>query len=258
MPRKIRKYGNSGLNHCIIRGINKCDIFFDDNDRKKFLYEVKEYKEKYNIKIGAYVLMQNHVHLVTKSEGNNLSKFFQSIQIAYSAYFNKKYERVGHLFQNRYRNKTIENAEYLKNLIKYIHFNPEKAGIGLATEYKWSSYKEFLYDEKIIDKKMILSYYSDNVEEAIEIFAKEHSQKLDGYYSNYTIYEMINRLTDDQVKYIINEIEEKMDNSKKDIWDNNEKNQIIKELTEIEGISVAQISRVTGINVKAINKIKQL
>jgi hypothetical protein len=104
---------------------------------------------------------------------------------------------------------------------------------------------------------MILSYYSDDIEEAMILFNKDHSQAIEGYYSNYSKYEMVNRLTDEHVKYIINEIEDKLDKSQNDIWENSKKNQIIKELVKMEGISVAQISRVTGINVKAIKKIKR-
>ena len=62
MPREKRNFGTSGLNHCIIRGINKSDVFFDEQDRYKFIKVLKEFKEKYKVEIGAYVLMQNHVH----------------------------------------------------------------------------------------------------------------------------------------------------------------------------------------------------
>lgn len=141
--REARKLTQSKLYHVIIRGINRQDIFFDNQDKRKFKKELKKAKEKFEYSLYAYVLMPNHVHLIIYDKDNNLSKIMHSILVSFSEYTNKKYKRNGHLFQNRFKSKPIENNEYLKTAIKYIHYNPEKAGIGSYNEYEWSSYKEY-------------------------------------------------------------------------------------------------------------------
>jgi len=258
LPRTKRYFGTSRLNHCIIRGINKSDIFFDEQDRYKFIKVLLEFKEKHNVKIGAYVLMQNHVHLVTECDNEKISDFFHSILISYSSYFNKKYERVGHLFENRYRNKPIETEEYLRNVVKYIHFNPEKAGICKASNYKWSSYKEFFKKDTWIDKDMILYYYSENLDDAIKIFEKEHCGELNQHYENYVEFEMVDKLTDDQVKCMIDDIEKSVLQRNHSIWDDSYKSIILKETLKVKGVSLNQISRVTGTNRKILNRLKSV
>ena len=132
------------LYHVIIRGINKQDIFIDDQDKRKFIKEVFLAKEKFEFKLYAYVIMPNHVHLVIKEKQIDISKIMHRIQLAYSEYLNIKYSRVGHVFQGRFYSKNIENEEYLKSVIRYIHFNPDKAGIIRYDQYQWSSYKNYI------------------------------------------------------------------------------------------------------------------
>ena len=129
MPRGARLKSSLGIYHIMIRGINKNNIFFDDMDRKTFMKYLLEFKKKYDIRILAYCLMSNHVHILVKDEHDNVSKAMQSISIKYSQYFNEKYERCGHLFQNRFKSEIVESLDYLVNVIDYIHCNPKKAGI---------------------------------------------------------------------------------------------------------------------------------
>lgn len=174
MPRAKRDFGTKEINHCILRGINKRDLFFDNQDRYKFLKCLKEFKLKYEIKVGAFCLMPNHVHLLMHGKHEKISEFFKSVEISYAAYFNKKYERVGHLFQNRFKNKIVHDEEYLRNVVKYIHFNPEKAYIDKATNYRWSSYKDFFKKETWLDKEMILEYYDNDKKKALKNFKVQH------------------------------------------------------------------------------------
>lgn len=157
MPRMARKVSDSRVYHVILRGNAKQDIFFDNQDNNKFLKEIDETKEKYDYDLYAYCLMTNHVHMVIYDKNNKLSKILQSMTISYSSYFNKKYEREGHLFQNRFLSKNIETGEYLLNVCRYIHQNPVKAGISDMKDYVWSSYQEYIGKEKRIEKKQILS-----------------------------------------------------------------------------------------------------
>ena len=147
----------------MIRGINKEKIFYDNQDKNKFLKILKETKERYKYEIYAYCLMNNHVHLLIFDLKNNISNCLKSLEITYALYFNKKYNRVGHLFQNRYKSKAVENERYLLKLVQYIHKNPEKAEICLTGEYEWSSFNEYLYKSKIVDCNFILTVFDNDI-----------------------------------------------------------------------------------------------
>lgn len=159
MPRMARSKSYTKVYHVILRGNDKQDIFFDEQDYKKLIKEFKNIKEKYGCELYAYCLMTNHVHLVIYDKNNILSKIMQSLEVAYSAYFSKKYEKTGHLFQNRFLSKEVETREYLMQVCRYIHQNPVKAKISTVDKYKWSSFKEYVNGEKIISIKMLLSLF---------------------------------------------------------------------------------------------------
>lgn len=159
MPRMARKASNTKVYHVILRGNDKQDIFFDEQDYKKILKEIVNTKEKYKYELYAYCLMTNHVHLVIYDKNDMLSKIIQSLAVTYSAYFSKKYEKTGHLFQNRFLSKEVETSKYLMQVCRYIHQNSLKAKISTVDKYKWSSFKEYIYGEKIISTKMLLSLF---------------------------------------------------------------------------------------------------
>ncbi len=178
MPRNCRENQKSytGIYHVILRSINQQEIFYDDIDRRKFL---KETKEKYHYDLYAYVLMHNHVHLVIMDKEDKLSKIIQSLAISYALYFNKKYNRIGHVFYNRFKSKYIENLPYLLNVIRYIHFNPEKAGICQDSKSYWSSYHEYFHFSKLVETDNVLKMAGMNKKD-FEIFHIEY-EKIKGY-----------------------------------------------------------------------------
>lgn len=258
MPRISRKYSPINVYHITIRGIDKQDIFYDEKDRYKFIDIIKEIKEKYNYQIYSYCLMDNHVHLVIYDKEKNISKIMQSIQISYAFYFNIKYERTGHLFQNRFFSKEVENREYLKMVCRYIHQNPEKAGIAKTEDYKWSSYKEYIGKTKIIDNRMLLSIFSENIEEAIKGFIKFHNINSDSNkeeeIKNMIEYEMCEKMSDEEMRRHICELLE-IENVH-DIVKYNAKirNEKLKKLKCFTNISISQVSRILGINRKMIER----
>ena len=90
-----------------------------------------------------------------------LSKTIQSLLVRFVHYFNNKYERVGTFVQNRFKSKAVENKEYFIDVCRYVHRNPEKAGICKTEEYEWSSYKEYIKQRKIVDKDILLYYFNN-------------------------------------------------------------------------------------------------
>ncbi len=159
MPRLARKESCTKVYHVILRGNNRQKIFLDEQDYKKFIKEIEKTKEKYKYELYAYCLMTNHVHLVVYDKNDMLSKIIQSIAVSYSGYFSKKYEKVGHLFQNRFLSKEVETREYLMQVCRYVHQNPVKAKISRVNNYNWSSFNEYIYGEKIVSTKMLLSLF---------------------------------------------------------------------------------------------------
>ncbi|MFC1829319.1 transposase [Thermodesulfobacteriota bacterium] len=149
MARPWRIEYEGALYHILSRGNQKQDIFLSDVDRRLFLDTLGEMTSRYDIDIYAYVLMNNHYHLLLKTHLANLSKAMQWFGTTYTRRFNIRHDRVGHLFQGRYKSFMVENDAYLTQLSCYIHRNPLRAGIiPRLAEYSWSSYPTYAYRKK--------------------------------------------------------------------------------------------------------------
>ena len=146
MPRTARENSNTGIYHVILRGINRQNIFEDDEDKQKFLFILREMKELCDFSIYAYALMDNHVHLLIKVGSLPLEHIFKRIGGKYVYWFNKKYQRTGHLFQDRFKSEPVEDEEYLLTVICYIHYNPPRGGLSPDLNYTYSSFGDYLFD----------------------------------------------------------------------------------------------------------------
>lgn len=129
MPRRARLDAPGILHHVMVRGIEGCPIFRDDQDREDFISRIRQRVKKTGTKILAWVLMSNHVHLLIFSGPRGISEFMRSLLTGYAIRYNLKYQRSGHLFQNRYKSIVCEEDPYLLELVRYIHLNPLRAGI---------------------------------------------------------------------------------------------------------------------------------
>lgn len=176
MPRRAREKCEHSIYHIMVKGNNKQDIFLDEDDKVEYLKRVKRYKEKYKAKIYAYCLMSNHVHLLVYDNGQDISKIMQSLNLSYVIYFNKKHDRSGHLFQDRFKSVMVKKDAYFVEVSKYIHLNPVKAYMAkTAEQYKWSSssiYSGKYEKYEIIDNTRILAYFSADYKESIKLYAE--------------------------------------------------------------------------------------
>ena len=129
--------------HVMIRGNQKQRVFLEDRDFEKYLGLLKRYKRKYKFKMYAWCLMPNHVHLILEvNKPTELAKIMQGLNIAYSRWFNKKYGKVGHLWQGRYKSMIIDKNKYAFDCINYVEINPVRANlIQSPLDYAWSSFK---------------------------------------------------------------------------------------------------------------------
>lgn len=184
MPRKGRQQSDSGLYHVILRGNNRINIFLDDQDRNRFLSALLRAKGSGSFKLFAYCLMDNHVHLLISENTDSLSICMKKICVRYVAYFNKKYERVGHLFQDRYRSEPVERDDYLLVLLSYVHNNPVRAGLVYDPAlYRWSSCAHYYgnggAETLLVDKHDLLNLISEQETRAINIIRQFSSEGLE-------------------------------------------------------------------------------
>lgn len=140
--KKNQNLGSGVPEHIIQRGNNRQVIFGCEDDMKCYFTWLKEYSKKYDVKVHAWVLMTNHVHLLcTPSSGTAISQMMQSLARMYVMYFNRAYRRTGTLWEGRYKSCLVQEETYLLQLYRYIELNPVRAGmVEDPAEYSWSSY----------------------------------------------------------------------------------------------------------------------
>jgi REP element-mobilizing transposase RayT len=171
MPRRARKKGESGIYHAMLRGINKQTIFEDEEDYEKFKRILNACKKISGYELIAYCLMGNHVHLLIKVNKEELELIFKRLGSRYVYWYNNKYQRTGHLFQDRYKSEPVDSDTYFFAVLRYIHQNPVKAGLSSdAASYQWSSYKDYTHKSGITDTGMALSMFSEESVEALSLF----------------------------------------------------------------------------------------
>jgi len=155
MARKRRVLRTGMMYHVMGRGNERKVIFKDDTDRELFLKVWEEGLEKYEGICHAWCLMDNHYHTMVETLLPNLSEMMRWIGTTYTVRFNRKYGRVGHLFQGRYRAEVVSDESYTKRLILYIHMNPVRrkkknqeryyvGGMEELLNYRWSSHRGYL------------------------------------------------------------------------------------------------------------------
>lgn len=159
MPRSSRKISPTGVYHVMLRGIDRNNIFVDDQDCRKFvkiLHQVTSPKDKDGnplspyCNIHAYCLMSNHVHLLIAEGVESLSETMRRIGVSYVSYYNKRHSRLGPLFHDRFRSEPVGDAGYFITLLRYIHRNPVEAEmVDAPDQYQWSSWHEYAGSIKV-------------------------------------------------------------------------------------------------------------
>ena len=144
MPRKARLDAPGTLHHVMMRGTEGRSIFREDKDHQNFLSRLAQISEDTEARILAWTSMSNHVHLLMFSGSQGISKFMRRLLTGYAVWYNRKYHRTGHLFENRYKSIVCEEEAYLLELVRYIHLNPLRGGIVKNMEeldrYPWSGH----------------------------------------------------------------------------------------------------------------------
>jgi len=158
MPRQSRQLASSGIYHVMLRGVNRDAIFLEDEDYERFLHTLVLVKTASGCQLLAYCLMSNHVHLVIRVAGEPISAVMKRLGVRYASWFNRKYGRVGHLFQSRFASLPVEDDSYLATLIRYVWNNPVVAGLVATPEqYLWSSRRHLTRDSVVVDTHRLRS-----------------------------------------------------------------------------------------------------
>lgn len=174
MARPLRIQFQGAFYHITSRGNEKKDIFQGDKDKEKFIQILTSVVKKYRWVVHAYCLMSNHYHLLVETPLINLSEGMRQLNGVYTQSFNKRYDRVGHLFQGRYKSHLIEKENYLLEVCRYIVLNPVRAEtIKDPIDWDYSSYgitaginkrNQLLYPD------LILSFFSESLNAAQKIY----------------------------------------------------------------------------------------
>jgi len=134
-----------GTYHVMLRGNDGQAIFFNNEDQCKMCLLIQEGVERFGHSVVAFCFMSNHIHLAIQVNQVDLSRIIQNLSFRYTRYVNLKQKRIGHLFQGRFKSILVDSNRYLKELVRYIHLNPVRAGIvSLPEQYQWSSHNTYL------------------------------------------------------------------------------------------------------------------
>ena len=251
MPRVPREKSPSGLYHAMVRGINKEQIFKDHEDRIVFLEKLMKVKERSECKIYAYCLMNNHIHLLIGEGKETIGHVMRRLGSAYAYWYNQKYNRVGYLFQGRFRSEPVNADSYLLTAVRYVHQNPVKAGIVLdCCDYPWSSYNEYINPEEsargIADTELVLDMAA-----GLKQFKDFHRD-----YDNISMIDIEAdiRITDGHAKELI--IQVLAGKTAVDIlkMKKPDRNKLIRDLKALPGVSQKQIMEVTGLSRSIIQR----
>lgn len=151
MPHTQRKLGESGFYHIVAKGDGAQIIFESDKDRIRYLDTLEQAVHEHGIRLHAYCLMDNHVHLLAQDEKREISAFMKQLSETYAMYSAKVTGRVGRVFQRPFWSEPIETDSHFLCTIRYIHANPESAGICKTQDYPWSSYRAHLSESSFVE-----------------------------------------------------------------------------------------------------------
>lgn len=174
--------------HVMVRSLKELDLFKEDEDKIKYFSLLKKYQLKYGFKVYAYCLMHNHGHIIIDSAGADISKIMQGVNFSYARYFNRKYNRYGPVFQDRFKSKPVNNQRYMLTLSAYIHNNPKDI-VGYENNvkaYPFSSLKEYISETdsfgiltpSFLEDLMELEYKTDR-KEYINLVKESINEKME-------------------------------------------------------------------------------
>ena len=254
MPRKPRIMSSTGIYHIILRSVNQRIIFEEDFDYQKFLLHLSDCKKNYDTEIYAYCLMDNHIHLLLYISNDQLSSFFQSLGTKFVRWYNCKYSRSGHLFQDRFHSVAIESERAFLSVIKSIHDNPVEANIcRFPSEYRWSSFNAY-YGAKNPVLNVSKAYnVAGSKESLLRYFAKENVST-ESFLSENDQQNVNHFLTDEKALEIFKSLTLLASTSDVASLGKPQRNNYVRAL-RTKGLTIKQIDRLMDISATTVKRI---
>ena len=256
MVRRARERCESGVYHIVLKGINRQDIFFDEEDFQRFLNTLEKKKLENRFVVYGYCLMNNHVHILIREKNDKISRIMSRVGTSYAWWYNRKYGRSGHVFQGRYGSECVEDNTYLLTVVRYIHNNPVKAGmVKVPGDYQWSSIQAYYggidYAAGLTETEFVLGMIHEKRKEAVKGFREFMNQQNE------------DKCLEDEIKLrktdgeVAAEIEAMMNGDpigKLMRMEKEKRQEILRKLKRSEGVTQRQIARVVGINPNIVFK----
>ena len=247
MPRTPRKLSESGIYHVMLRGIDRIQLFYDDDDHRAFLERLAHNKDRYGYSLLAYALMGNHVHLLIQEGRSGISSEIKSIATSYAHWHNNRYERSGYLFQGRFKSEAITGDAHLLAALRYILNNPVK--IGLPINY-WTSYNDYMSsankENTLTDTTFVLKMFSERPDEAKRLLAEFLTDAVDEKLAFIEDEQKVRHKDADAIE-IIKELAQVRYCGEVASMDRNDRDLALAMCKE-RRLSVRQLSRLTGVN----------
>ena len=239
MPRQARRKSESGIYHVMLRGINQQQIFEETEDYDKLIQIMNDCKEISEYELYAYCFMGNHIHLLIKEGKEPIEQIIKRIGARFVYWYNIKYQRVGHLFQDRFKSEPVENEQYFLTVLRYIHQNPVKAGLcKYVKEYRYSSYTDYFTGFELVDREFVFSLISkEKFEEFNNEFSVDKCLDIDE--------KVIFKVTDEQAKNIIKKVAKCSSTSDFQKLSFDLRLKFIQKIHS-KGVSIRQIARLCG------------
>ena len=251
--KKTKKKSRTGIYHIILRGVNRQTIFEEDADKYKLLETLTRYKKISKFHLYGYCLMDNHIHLLMKETEEAIGKTIQRISASYVRWYNYKYERIGHLFQGRFKSENVETPNYFRTVLRYIHQNPVKARLEMnVLDCKWTSIHDYIHQPTLIDIDLGLNLFSPDRNKAIQIFTDFMQQSNDDQCLEIHIPV---KISDDEVRDQLNELGIPHTSLLQQM-EREQRNEIILMLKQLQGVTARQLARVTGISKSVIDRVR--
>jgi putative transposase len=253
MPRQARVRSDSGMYHVMLRGINKQRIFHEPVDYQCFLDALRAYRDICGFQLYAWCLMPNHVHLLIgeSSQGETISQIMKRIGAKYVYWYNLRYERVGPLFQDRFKSEAVKDDAHFLTVLRYIHHNPLKAGFpGGLSDYPHSSYASYLAENPAcpIDTSKLFSLISKSE------FENWHLQSDDQVCLDLNEKIAARGITDERALIIMNKVAGTANAEDFQKLPETKQSKAITRMRK-SGASLRQISRLSGISMARVRKM---
>lgn len=249
MVHRRRERCESDIYHVVVRGVGRQLLFEDDRDNDRFLAALLSRAESEGVELYAWCLMGNHAHMLMHGCIEAISSLMQTVNRSYAAYFNIKYDRVGHLMQGRFRSVPVKDDAQLVATVVYIHRNPVEAGLSKDCCYKWSSYDHYLSPCRPPGMSRVLDIFG-----GVGAFEEAHAVA-SGANAQAAARLRAPRMSDSHAREVLRDVLSLCGHEEIPGDDKAKRNEVLAELRR-RGLSIRQIERLTGIGRNVIANAK--